>query len=119
MERARKKYIPLIVEKLKRLDPYKIILFGSYADGEATEDSDIDLIVVTHDDSIPRDYQENTQIYLRVSRILSDIQKEVPVDLIVYTKAIYSRFLECKSMFSRQVSQKGVVLYEAGNRRMV
>ena len=31
---------------VERLDPEKIILFGSYASGEAREDSDVDLLVV-------------------------------------------------------------------------
>jgi predicted nucleotidyltransferase len=35
-----------IVEKLKPLDPDKIILFGSYAYGKPTEDSDVDLFLV-------------------------------------------------------------------------
>lgn len=35
-----------IVERLKPLDPDKIILFGSYAYGTPTEDSDIDLFLV-------------------------------------------------------------------------
>ncbi|RLA84531.1 MAG: nucleotidyltransferase domain-containing protein [Epsilonproteobacteria bacterium] len=40
---------PLIVEKLKPLNPDKIILFGSYAYGTPTEDSDIDLFLVKDD----------------------------------------------------------------------
>ena len=40
-------YIPLIVEKLKKADPSKIILFGSYAYGIPEKDSDIDILVVT------------------------------------------------------------------------
>ena len=35
-----------IVERLKSLQPERIILFGSYAAGNATEDSDIDLFLV-------------------------------------------------------------------------
>ncbi len=35
-----------IVERLKPLDPDKIILFGSYAYGTPTEESDIDLFLV-------------------------------------------------------------------------
>ena len=35
-----------IVERLKPLDPDKIILFGSYAYGTPNEDSDIDLFLV-------------------------------------------------------------------------
>ncbi len=36
---------PLIVEKLKPLNPSQIILFGSYAYGTPTQDSDIDLYI--------------------------------------------------------------------------
>lgn len=35
-----------IVERLKPSHPEKIILFGSYAYGEPTEDSDLDICVV-------------------------------------------------------------------------
>ena len=40
---------PLIVERLKPLNPNKIILFGSYAYGTANEDSDIDLFLLKDD----------------------------------------------------------------------
>ncbi len=38
-----------IVEKLKPLNPDKIILFGSYAYGTPNQDSDIDLFLVKND----------------------------------------------------------------------
>ena len=37
---------PLIVDKLKKLNPDRIILFGSYAYGKPSEESDIDLYLV-------------------------------------------------------------------------
>ena len=37
---------PQIIERLKPLNPDKIILFGSYAYGEPNEDSDIDLFLI-------------------------------------------------------------------------
>ena len=37
---------PLIVERLKLLNPDKIILFGSYAYGTPNEDSDIDTFLL-------------------------------------------------------------------------
>ena len=40
---------PLIIERLKPLNPNKIILFGSYAYGTPNEDSDIDLCIVEKD----------------------------------------------------------------------
>ncbi|AQQ71517.1 putative nucleotidyltransferase [Limihaloglobus sulfuriphilus] len=38
-----------IVECLLPLEPEKVILFGSYADGTANEDSDIDLFLIKKD----------------------------------------------------------------------
>ena len=38
-----------IIERLKPLKPNKIILFGSYAYGNPTEDSDIDLFLIKDD----------------------------------------------------------------------
>lgn len=38
-----------IVEKLKPLNPRKIILFGSYAYGTPTEESDLDICVINND----------------------------------------------------------------------
>ncbi|MCL2282067.1 MAG: nucleotidyltransferase domain-containing protein [Fibromonadales bacterium] len=38
--------ISRIVQCLMGLNVYKVILFGSYAKGTATEDSDIDLVVI-------------------------------------------------------------------------
>ncbi len=40
---------PLIIERLKPLNPDKIILFGSYAYGTTNEDSDIDLFLLKDD----------------------------------------------------------------------
>ena len=38
-----------IIECLLPLEPEKVILFGSYANGTATEDSDVDLFLVKRD----------------------------------------------------------------------
>ena len=43
---------PHIVEKLKPLKPKKIILFGSYAYGIPTEESDLDLCIITEKDTL-------------------------------------------------------------------
>ncbi len=47
-----------ILERLRPLDPERVILFGSYARGNPTEDSDVDLYVVTKDDFVPASYRE-------------------------------------------------------------
>lgn len=107
--------IPLLIEKLKLAQPEKIILFGSYAYGNPTENSDIDLLVVTGDETIPSSFYEKSKIYLSISQTISDIKKEFPVDLIVHTKAMYRLFIEADSMFAREILTKGKILYEKNN----
>ena len=108
-------YIPLIVEKLKTTNPEKIILFGSYAHGEPSDESDLDILVVTNDETIPASFAENSKVYLRVSKTISEIKKEIPVDLIVHTKPMHQKFLELDSLFARDIYKKGKILYEKNN----
>lgn len=105
-------YIPLLIEKLKSTQPEKIILFGSYAYGEPTVNSDLDILVVTGDNIIPSSFTEKSRIYLRISKSISDIKKDFPVDLIVHTKAMHQKFIEIDSLFARELMTKGIVLYE-------
>ena len=108
-------YIPALVGKLKSAQPEKIILFGSYAYGEPNENSDLDILVVTNDETIPSSFSEKSKIYLKISSTISDIKKEIPVDLIVHTKAMHQLFIETDSMFAREIQSKGKVLYEKNN----
>lgn len=108
-------YIPLIVEKLLPTQPEKIILFGSYAYGNPTDSSDLDILVVTSDKIIPSSFSEKSKIYLKISQAISDIKKEFPVDLIVHTKAMHQQFVKDNSLFSRELLTKGKVLYEKNN----
>lgn len=106
------KYIPQIVDKLLATQPEKIILFGSYAYGEPNINSDLDILVVTGDEHIPASFSEKSKIYLRISKAISDIKKEFPVDLIVHTKPMHEKFIEIDSLFARELLSKGKVLYE-------
>jgi len=102
---------PQIIEQLKPLNPYKIILFGSYATGNPTEDSDIDLYVVTDDDFMPKNWKEKNQIYLQYARALRDLCKSIPIDLIVHTRKMYAKFIELDSSFYRYNIKQGKSLW--------
>ncbi len=109
------KYIPLIVEKLKTIHPYKVILFGSYAYGTPDPDSDIDLLVVLDSEKMPRNFRENMENKLLVRNVLWELNEQTSIDLIVHTKPMYRKFNMLGSMFSKELLEKGRILYEADN----
>ena len=99
-----------IINRLKEIDPYKVILFGSCAYGNPNENSDIDLYVVTKYNYIPKSYRENMDHYLKVSRYLRDLKQNYSIDLIVHTLAMYKKFIELQSSFSKTILSQGRTL---------
>ena len=63
-----------IVEALKPLKPEKIILFGSYAYGSPTEDSDLDICVVE------KSYKNRWDEKAKIRNLLNDIK--MPMDIL-------------------------------------
>jgi len=96
-----------IINSLKLLDLEKVILFGSYAYGSPTDDSDIDLLIVTNDDFIPQNFAEKMSLKLKIANEIDSIREEIPVDLLVYTKPMFKKFVELNSMFAREILSKG------------
>lgn len=85
--------------------PDRIILFGSAATGEMTEDSDLDLLVVEPE---PADTRYRSVL---IRRALGDVR--YPVDVIVMSSA---RFEETKNLIggiAYPARKYGRVLYEA------
>jgi uncharacterized protein len=102
-----KEIIPQITERLSTIEPYKALLFGSFADGEPGPDSDIDLIVVLNKRGFPASYGEKMENYRSIRRLLRDINIKAPIDVIVYTIDEWNAFVEIGSSFSRLVIEKG------------
>ena len=108
-------YINQIKSSLSELNPYLVLLFGSYAHGEPTEDSDIDLIVVTNENYYPKNFEEKNEIFLKVSRKIRHINMQVAIDLLVFTIPMYKKFIELNSSFAREISERSIKLYERRN----
>ncbi len=84
--------------------PEKIVLFGSYARGNPTEESDLDLFVIK-ESTLPR-YKRGQEIRKHLRRL------KVPIDLVVYTKDEIARWREVRTAFITTVVETGIVLYE-------
>jgi uncharacterized protein len=85
--------------------PQKIVLFGSYAYGRPSADSDVDLLVIM---ARTRDRGERMSV-----RILHAIPRDFPLDLLVRTPADVAKRLRWKDPFICEVVENGKVLYEA------
>ena len=97
-----------IYQRLMPLGLEKVVLFGSVARGEDDSDSDIDLYVVTKDESMPATWSDRNRIYLSVSRQLRDLRRQYPIDLIVHTKAMYQKFIQQQSFMASEILNTGV-----------
>ncbi len=93
-----------------------VLLFGSYAYGTPHKDSDIDLLVVTNDDFMPKNFEERTKIYLSVSKLLRTTKREISIDLIVHTLPMYKKFIKQNSLFAHEITTKGKIIYERDNK---
>lgn len=93
-----------VIERLvQALNPQKIILFGSYAYGNPTPDSDVDLLVVW---DAPPSRRERAA---RIAQALGGCF--FPMDIISKTPAELQEELP-NNFFLREVVQRGRVLYE-------
>jgi len=97
--------LPVAVKRIvQALQPQAIILFGSYAYGAPTPDSDVDLLVVWESE-LPR-----LERYLAVSQLLAP--RPFPVDILVKTPDELARALAAGDFFLREIVDRGEVLYE-------
>lgn len=105
LKRCVSETLPEVVERIVAyLDPEKIVLFGSYAYGVPTADSDVDLLVIL-DTDVPR--RERSWL---VSRLL--IPRPFPVDILVKTPNEIERALSGRDFFIQEIMARGTVLYE-------
>ena len=102
-----------ITEKIKssanlirdKFSTKKIILFGSYAHGIPTVDSDIDLCIITDETNI------------RKIDITRDIRRELisqlsyPLDILVYYEKEFNEKAAIKNSFENTIINQGVELF--------
>jgi uncharacterized protein len=94
----------IVQQIVEHFHPQKVILFGSYAHGTPTEDSDVDLLVVMETDEPPLH---------AAARIAAAIDHPCALDILVRRPSDLEASLARKGVFATEVLTTGVVLYEA------
>ena len=84
--------------------PRRIVLFGSYAAGTPTADSDVDLLVVLPHEG--RSVEKSVEMRLK-------LRPAFPLDLLVRTPETVRRRIAMGDTFLRDIMENGKVLYEA------
>lgn len=95
--------LPKIIEELKKLNPFKIILFGSLARGDVGRWSDVDLLVIAED--LPERFLD------RFTLVCESLDLPGEVDVLLYTPEEIERMREGNTFIKRTLREE-VLLYE-------
>ena len=94
---------------IKKFDPEKIILFGSYAQGSPTLESDVDLLVIV----------KTNKSMLRLSaEIALSLDHSFPLNIIVKTPEQIEKRIQNGDFFLENIMNHGRVLYERADKRI-
>jgi predicted nucleotidyltransferase len=97
--------IRAIGERLKKeYNAEKVILFGSHARGEATEDSDVDILIIAQ--TAERFFQRTAT----AKRLIRDLRNGLPVAPIVLTREEIEERVNIKDQFIEEILTEGVEL---------
>ncbi len=100
-----RRQIRAVVERIvAAVNPDKVILFGSYAYGKPTIDSDVDFLVVMDSDERP------AKRAIRIEYDLLDVP--FPMDILVRTPSEIAERLQMEDYFMREIIQRGQTVYE-------
>lgn len=88
----------------REFDADRVVLFGSYAQGTATDDSDVDLLVVAETSLPPR------KRYPAVRHLVADYP--AAFDIVVKTPDEYARWRSVVNTIVYFAEKSGRVLYE-------
>lgn len=82
----------------------RVVLFGSYAKGEETTNSDVDFLVVA-ESHVPR-HKRSRDLYRKIQ------SHPFPVDIVVYTPEEVRRGCRTPVSFVSQALRDGITVYE-------
>ena len=98
-------YLRLLVE---RIHPVKVILFGSYAYGQPTQHSDVDLLVIR------RGITDERASNLEIRRLFHEVKGDrPPFTILSKTPERIANRLAAKSPLYEEILGKGIELYAA------
>ena len=93
---------------VKTMQPEKIYLFGSYANGTANEHSDLDILIEVKHTDVPH-LKRNIDVWTEMDKTRKLI---FPKDIFVYTTSEVNEWKDIKNSFINMALSKSKSLYE-------
>ena len=93
---------------VKTMQPEKIYLFGSYANGTANEHSDLDIMIEVSHTDVPH-VERNLEVWTEMSKTGKLI---FPKDIFVYTSDEINQYRDIKNSFINLALFNSKSLYE-------
>jgi predicted nucleotidyltransferase len=100
------KNLDKIISIIRKINPEKIYLFGSYATESFDEQSDIDLIIIAPSNERPLERR------LKLRRMLSEYDRSIGLDLLVYTPDEFEMLAKEPSSFIFSAIRQGKKIYD-------
>lgn len=89
--------------------PARIIVFGSHAYGNPTEDSDVDILIVV---------ARGLDGYRKAAEISLRVEPGFSLDLLVRTSAVLEKRIALNDFFLQEIVTKGITVYDAADNRV-
>jgi len=93
-----------IINRIKELNPEKIIIFGSYAYGDTNANSDLDICVVE------KNVENKLEEKKKIRNLLKNI--EIAKDILVPSEEEYNFYKNEINSVYNDIDKKGIVLWE-------
>jgi predicted nucleotidyltransferase len=100
------KNLDKIISIIRKINPEKIYLFGSYSTESFDEQSDIDLIIIAPSKERPLERR------LKLRRMLSEYDRSIGLDLLVYTPDEFEMLAKEPSSFIFSAIRHGTKIYD-------
>ena len=104
--KKKEKDLNKIISIIRRINPEKIYLFGSYATESFDEQSDIDLLIIAPS------YERPLERRLKLRRMLSEYDRKFGLDLLVYTPDEFEMLAKETSSFIYSAIKQGKKIYD-------
>lgn len=102
-------FTEIIQSIIKNYSPQKIVLFGSYARGEAHEGSDIDLMLI----------KETSKRFIdRIADVIRLNNTLISLEPLVYSPLEFETMKKEKRDFIMTIEEEGIDIYDARSTKM-